>query len=421
MVTDPNRPAQTVDDPRFDPDDIGFEDVVEETGADDLLAHLLRLPGTLREGFLYSISLTQFREHLGAEWLRLRERIHETVDHALKDMLGAKDVFLRTGDGTYLVSFGSGNAAHAAVKTAKIAHAIREKLFGDKPIEARITLVTQDVLDRAQAARPGQKLTRAAEQRHIMSARVVESARSRELQYIFTPVWDAVHKVLSTYVCTPMGQARSGAERFGGELVPIDASDIERAEFYARTLEIALDVAEDLYRNQFAVFIAVQCDYRALSSPKSREVYFAMCRRIPDHLKKLMRVQLIGADETIPVSTLTERIGNLKPYFPLITLRLHSLDEAIGRFAFMGLHALSYPVKAASSFDYDRASNAIKQARNARIRFAFSRVPDLAMADRLVSIGATYLSGRFLGAALDAPENMVRCTLDDLGRMGRPS
>jgi len=423
-VKEPHRQTTPPASDIADEDDIAFEDSTDlksqAAGAPDLLlGSLSQFGGVLREGLIYTISLANFRERLGAQWPRLRLRIREGVENTLNDRLHSHDVFLPAGDDTYVISYAGGNAAHAALATAKIARAIKEKLFGDADVEVTVAMLTQPILDSVVSQTAHRRMADVVHHRQLVSHRFAQVSALREITYIFTPVWDAVHKVLSTYVCTPTQRTRAGIQQYGSELLANDASDIERAEFCARTLEFALEVAEDLYANQFAVFISVQCDYLALSSPRSRDIYFAMCRRIPVHLKKFLRVQVIGVDDTVPTTTLTERIGNLKPYFQLITLRLGALDQHISRFAFMGLHALSFPVSPVAGFDFDRAIAMIRQARDARLHVAFTRVGDLATADRLAVMGATYLSGKFLGEALDAPENMTRCTLEDLGRMNR--
>lgn len=424
MVANENRKDAPPEHILLEDDDIAFEDASDSAapGALDAAAlaePLSRLPGVPREGMIYLISLANFRRQMGDDWPRARFRIRQSVENVLNDALCSKDHFLCVSDDAYLVSFAGNNPAHASLTAIKIARIIKDKLFGDGAGDAQVIMLTRDILAGAAAAPQDERMKAVAEHRRQIATRFAQVSRKEAPEYVFTPVWDAVHKVLSTYVCTPMQCTRSGAERYGAELLAPTASDIERASFYAQTLEFALDVAEDLYKNQFAVFISVQCDYLALSTPKSRAIYFSARRKIPQHLHKLLRVSVVGSDDTVPTTTLTERIGYLRPYFHLVSLRLSNLSEDLSRFSYMGLHAVSFPVGSSGGFDFDLAAAAIKQARSARIHFAFTRVPDLATADRLASLGATYLSGAFLGAALDAPENMTRCTLEDLGRMER--
>ena len=89
--------------------------------------------------------------------------------------------------------------------------------------------------------------------------------------FVFLPIWDAYHKILSTYACLPTGTTRSGRIRFGHELVAPDASDIEHAEFDRETFAYLIDVLADLHRNHFAVLVAFAVHYASLGSARSRE------------------------------------------------------------------------------------------------------------------------------------------------------
>jgi hypothetical protein len=89
----------------------------------------------------------------------------------------------------------------------------------------------------------------------------------------------------------------------------------------------------------------------------------------------------------------------------------------------MGLHALLFHlgdwVHDERALDLAEMAAAIKQAKSEHLQFGFWGVPDIAMAQKLNQAGVTYLSGPFLGAALDKPAGMRRCTLDEIAAQRR--
>lgn len=374
-----------------------------------ILGPALRMPGALRRGSVYVVGISRFREKLAANWERYCARIYEAIEHTIEDKLGPRDVYVRAGDESYVLSFDDVDPAQSAIKAALIARMIKEKLFGQSDIEAELHLLGEEALAAAR-----DRAASAAEEAAASGGGGQNKAVDCEFMYF--PTWDALNKVLSTYVCMPTMRQRSGRIRVGSEQLPYDATEIDWAELDARTVEYATDVVDELVRNQFAVFTLVHCNYKALESARGRDIYLTACRKIPEHLRKYMLVQVTGADVNVPTSTLTERVGVLKPYFRFAGLQIQSLDQPIERFAFMGLNHVCYRLDPSVPVDFKKIAALVRAARTARLLVAIERIRDLATADKIANLGAAFLTGPFLGDALEMPANMMRCTLAELGK-----
>lgn len=390
------------------------QDLHVKGGADEIakiLGPMLRMPGALRDGSVYVLGISRFREKLGSNWERYRDRIYEAIDHTIEEQIGPRDVFIRGGAETYVISFDSADVARCAIKAALIARKIKEKLFGQSDIEAELHLLGEDAIKAARSRAE----TAAGGSEHAGHAGHA-GAKPLDCDYTYSPLWDALNKVLSTYICLPTTRQRSGRIKIGDDQLPHDANEIDWAELNARTLEYATDVVDELIRNQFAVFTSVHCNYKALESARSREIFLGACRKIPEHLRKYMLVHVMGADASVPTSTLTERVNTVKPYFRYVSLQLMSLDQPVGRFAFTGLNHLSYRLDPGVPVDFKKIAALVREARSARLLVSIVRIRDMATADKLAGMGVAYLGGAFLGEALEMPSNMMRCTLADLGR-----
>ena len=390
---------------------VGKKELNAKGDADEIakiLGPMLRMPGALREGSVYVLGIARFREKLGGNWERYQDRIYEAIDHTIEEQLGPRDVFIRGGSETYVISFDNTDMAQCAIKAALIARKIKEKLFGQSDIEAELHLLGEDAIKAARA--------RAEAAASESGSTAAGGAKLHDCDYTFSPLWDALNKVLSTYICLPTTRQRSGRIKVGDDQLPYDASEIDWAELNARTLEYATDVVDELIRNQFAVFTSVHCNYKALESARSREIFLGACRKIPENLRKYILVHVMGADANVPTSTLTERVNAVKPYFRYVSLQLRSLDQPVGRFAFMGLNHLSYRLDPSVPVDYKKIAALVRDARTARLLVSIVRIRDMATADKLAGLGVSYLGGAFLGEALEMPSNMMRCTLAELGR-----
>lgn len=233
-------------------------------------------------------------------------------------------------------------------------------------------------------------------------------------QFLFAPVWDAHHNILSTYYCLPAGLLPSGLMGLGHDLLARGARDVERAEFDRTTFEFVTQIASTFRQNKAPVLMSFALDYASLSSAKSRDHLLGAFRAMAQPLSAMISLRIVNAPEDAAPATLAERVSLVRPFFRAVTLQIHNLDQDVRRFAYMGLHGLSMRSNAAKAWDAGQIAQLIRRAKSAKLQFAFEAVPDLANARRLVDAGATYLSGPFLGGVREQPLSPRRCALEDI-------
>jgi hypothetical protein len=237
-------------------------------------------------------------------------------------------------------------------------------------------------------------------------------------RFVFVPIWDAYHKILSTYTCLPVTSAQADRIAFGHDLLPAGASDLERAQFDKRSFDHVVATAADLQRNRLATLLNFGIDYASLSTGRSRDLLLAAFRTLPKSLGNVITLQINNAPDHIPTLTLGERIALVKPYFRAVMLQVPTLAFNASRFSYMGLHALIYRLwdwaHHERAPDFVEIAGIIKHAKAEHLQFGFAGVHDVALANKLAHAGATYLSGPFLGSALDIPAAMRRCTLEEI-------
>jgi hypothetical protein len=411
-------PSDDIDFAEDTPPDTSLEPAQGQSEIAMVLGPLLQRPGGLRDGSVYVLGLRHFKEFFGPRWPDYASKVYEAVEHVIADEIAPSDVYARVGGETYVIAFSRESETGAGLKAALIARRVKHKLFGqNSDLEMEIhALGRGGAAAEAGAASPSHEFFGPRAEFGALPETPTQS------DFVFVPIWDAYHKILSTYACLPVGTLRSGRMRFGHELLAPGASDIERAEFDRNTFNFVAEVADDLHRNHFAVLVTFAVDYTVFGSAKSRESLLSAFRTLPKHLTSLITLQIANAPGDVAPTTLAERVALVRPYFRAVTHQVRHLDQDFQRYAYMGLHGLLYRLwdwDNGKALDPDQISNAIRQAKAARLQFAFSGVPDLKTAKLIADAGATYLSGPFLGAALDMPANMRRFTLEELGAKSR--
>jgi hypothetical protein len=380
-----------------------------------VLGPLLHRPGGLRDGSVYVLGLNAIRKFFGAKWSEVAAKVYEVMETVIAEEIAPNDLYTRVGGETYLLAFSRDSEAVAGAKAASIARRVKHKLFGrSSHLELEIHALGH------RKGPPTASVERApGVERPSFAMAEPLAAIGTPSDFVFMPIWDAYHKILSTYACLPVGTLRSGRKRVGHQLLAPDATDLDRAQFDKSTFEYTVTVAEELHRNHFAVIVTFPIDYASLGSLKSREMLLSAFHTVPKHLKSLITLQIANIPDDVVVSTLADRVAPLRPCFRSVSLQIGDLFQDVRRFAYMGIHGLTFGLGSWPTdrrMDFEHIATAIRHAKTARLYFGFGGVPDVDTAKKLVDAGATYLSGPFLGAGLEMPANMRRCTLEEIGR-----
>ena len=212
------------------------------------------------------------------------------------------------------------------------------------------------------------------------------------------------------------GRNPNAAPLVGHDILPASASDVEIAELDMKHLQIMLEMIGELYENEFAVFLVVSVHFKTLSNGGLRDRYLALCRQTPEFLRKYISVQIVGVPDQVAESILTQRVAHLRPFFVGVNVRLSRLDVNALTYARSGVGGITfcYPTDAA---EMRRAPALIERHATDllahRIRLTIEHVPNLAVAQQLKDLRATYLTGACFGMPLDTPNNMKRYKLKD--------
>lgn len=407
------------------------------------LEALFDAPGAMLAGNVQLIGLEKVREALGDEWARLKTTIHIALENLLASQLRPHDRYIRVGEDSFLIIFAEDDEVFVSQAVAQIVGKMRKLLLGAalhenggvdiRSIIGRLTqdgeggarfepLETSDDLLSSAEATDSEKMIPAFAQQNkrgdIPKLRKVVERKSAAYETVYAPVWDAFHEVLSTYAVVPIayGRNRNVAPLIGHDVLPASATDVEIAELDIKHLQIMLEMIGELYENEFAVFLVASVHFKTLSNGGLRERYLALCRQIPDFLRKYIGIQIVGVPSQVAESILTQRVAYLRPFFVGVNVRLSSLDVNALTYARSGVGGVTfcYPTDPAEMREAPALiKRHVMDLLAHKIRLTIELVPDLAVAQQLKDLRVTYLTGTCFGALLDTPKNMKRYQLED--------
>lgn len=397
------------------------------------------------------LSLSHIKDKIGElEFARVRRRVHLAVQTVIGKLLGSEDKLFRIGEETYVIVVRSMDIDKAqsfiqqgCTTLAKMFFGQEE--YGDVMVKAEVTevvsensikapmhfeitatpnepeaKVTEVKLDTQIRAKSSISLIpmehKAKRERHWISMADVAND-TLELELNFVPTWDATRKVLSTFTAGDWRTLGDGQmqdclmEISGGRAAAL-------AELDAQVIRQSTEIVQELYQNKFALLILLPVHFAGLSTQAGRDTVIDALRDIPDHLRKLFTVEILGTPPDMDPSLLADRIGQIKPYSRNIVLCIDNWNPPAARLAACpGVDVVALFLPKPGSLR-KRLLGELKEFADEIHRMKkFPAAVQLHTADEVraaVTAGITYLTGTAVGLPEELPGNMVRCTIKDL-------
>ncbi|MGJ3260588.1 MAG: hypothetical protein ACFE0S_13395 [Rhodospirillales bacterium] len=103
---------------------------------------------SVQAGRLQLLNIGHVAAHFGAKWPKVVDRVHGIIERALRNRLGARDIFRRHRELFYVVVFADIGGAEARARMALVSDEINAMLFGDEddlaPLELRSAVFDVD-------------------------------------------------------------------------------------------------------------------------------------------------------------------------------------------------------------------------------------------------------------------------------------
>ncbi|WP_244433734.1 hypothetical protein [Azospirillum sp. B506] len=380
-------------------------------------------------GAVQLIGLGSLRSQLGDRWDSVKNRIYDQTERLFNRYLPSSDVWLRADDSNYLVVFSALDRQAAELVSGRIVAELHRLMLGNADtvqITVRSVVTELDGNVSVEAIPLNQLIARAMQQGRAFAQsdavdgqnRSADTATAQEVEVFhpsicYRPVFDASHKVLSTYVC----HADENTKRI---IKSPSLSESRREEYIFRSdLEIlnkSIEMHEELHRNSFRYIQNMTVNISSLSVAKYKREYINCCHSISSHLIPFIVFVLQGVPTGVPYGRISEIATILKPYSRATLVLLDDGTPNLAAFAQAGIRGLGVTVQPGEP--EARAANRLHtigaNVRRHGMIFFVDGIRTAAMLRTAEQAGASYIAGSLIGNDTDVPGHMKWVTEREL-------
>jgi hypothetical protein len=243
------------------------------------------------------------------------------------------------------------------------------------------------------------------------------ASRFQNVRFLFRPIWDVRRGAVFNFIAVPVIKTLGGRIVSGESALEGFADDRHaRLEYDILLLKRVMGELMRVGAQDRRLLFTIPIHVDTVSVPSSRTEYLRVWRELPLVLQRLAMFDLVGAGDGFPQSRLIEILPSLKPVSRAITLRLPlSAAPVIGRFAHVGLHALS--AEAAMGREEAQAAEFEKFVVAAEKALLLTYVHGIrtgGLARAAVAAGFHCLDGPAIGNAEANPKDALRFSMADL-------
>jgi hypothetical protein len=266
------------------------------------------------------IGLETIRERYGRLWNERRAKVVHVASNFITKRIAPDDVMITGADG-FLLIFGSRSGVLADAAAERLSTELNTFFLGAADIDDDIRLVAQhramSVDDFAEAF--GDLI---AESPGVASPAPLRFGPG-EIPMGFTPVWDALRGVITTYFVTPLDAAT-------GQPLEWDPDRHRHTDMDDLKLKASEDALKKLFASGKKALVGVAVHVSSLNNRQSLERLLATMARFDKKLAGYRVVRLSGVDPGFPRIYLEDIFRTVKARVPNIAIGFNWTEPDVG-------------------------------------------------------------------------------------------
>ena len=411
-------------------------------------------------------------------WEAIRGLLDSLVRKAISQFCDAKDIYMRCRDGSFVIIFQTERQDIAEAKAAKISKFVNEALFGsDSTNSLTIQTTVQNCGELAKnagrtadeiltgfvngslkmdlgaapkeegttsAAAPKEGTTEEVKSRNhsvdqqkmddIVSALHSKSTEYRNLlqeqfeqfdnepvSFQFEPIWSVHYSKVATFHCRPVRRNLFGGKPVSDySVLGSDPSTKAIIELDIVSLEHALVAQCRNLRGGSRQHLSANLHFETLANSTGRSQLLDLLKSLPEPVRAMVTLHLIGVPEGIPETRLTELTRSISHYISGMSATLladnpRNTQRALQRLKSAGVGAaLICPART----DFEESVGQMSQFAETTSRFGLVPgaydINDVDMSMRLAYGGFDLLMGSVLGGVFETLPKPYKFTISDL-------
>ena len=311
---------ETVDEPESSPDKAeGAEDENAASALERHISAMVAESGPAMVGKLFFVDLADIRERYADKWDRLAKIIFPTAERIIQENIGDRDFFTQVED-SYFVVFADLAPEEAEARCAKIRSEIERWLFGESseeipPLKIKTAVVQVD----------GSVAFEEIEALPVIAG--MASGLPEGIEFIYTAMWNARRKIVSSYLCLPRFEREGEEPLVGDAFLGDDCDDVSLADLDKRTLENVRQDLLQLAQKKRRVFVAFPVHYSTLTNPDTISELATTLQAIPQTQRRMLVVEIVGIPEDVePI--LLQQVTAAMRHFSRAVLARSPLERA---------------------------------------------------------------------------------------------
>ncbi len=374
---------------------------------------------TIMVGNIQLLGMERIKLRLGDQWSAVADIAFRIAEQTIQRHIAAQDAYQRHGAETFVLCFASPDKAYAQAKTNAIAEEIATLLSQQTPsIPVRVDHTVAEVkwadIDKDGADSIADQIARELRQ---VRERTESSARAWRNELLhgagirFGPIWHPPGNIVTSYRTVLNEQTGTQAlNRLTGVTTP---EELKRTlhELDCLLVGRAIRSLDRLLHGGGMAQILISVNFNSLSSRATRDKYLNLCRDIPDHCKRFLLFEVLGAPNGTPISRLIEIALALKPFGHGVLVEPPASGNQLQELASVGLFGLSVDAKALPHPVGQAASGLarlVSAATSLNLKVFVHGVDTVGLLDAARAARADYVDGRAVCQPMIEPKTAYR-------------
>jgi hypothetical protein len=428
-------------------------------------------------GQINVIGLDLLRDSLGRRWPEVERLVHLAAGKIIRGHLSADDIYLRYRDCEYLLIFAGTSDDAARLKCAQIASDLYAQFLGRVDTNA-VTIKTAvdrvdgelvfesiaiaDILGRLsrrlhakaesvprptangapEANKPPPPADALAFAPHRPTPADFQKSTDHDkeaqaghdclawlgtigaigtpevgIAWTYRPIWDQKNRALFAYLCLPKRSVVNGPTFRGYETLLRPDKRESVAQLDLQTLANVVRMLHEGHARNVKAVLTLDMHYDTIGTQKYGLLYYEMLRRLPQHFRRLIIVNLYGVPDHIPEIGLSAIVSRLKLSCFGVAIQTSLDSPPMDVFMRSGVHAVGVDLagerRPERKIMADLERFAVKAERH-KLRSFIHNVGSSSVLMAALAAGISYVDGDRIAPELDRPAPMQRFALDDI-------
>ncbi len=239
------------------------------------------------------------------------------------------------------------------------------------------------------------------------------------LSFAYRPIWDLKSKLVSTYQCLPVRLFPGYGRRYGYNVLDDPSDPHAIAHLDLETFKEALCMLDELQRNRFQVFISVAIHFETVTTPKFRDVFIEIGRRVPARMRQFVVFDLVHLPDGVPQMRLAEFVTALVPFGSAVLARVALPCKSLAKYDKIGLHAIGIDLRGNKTPEAElipRINQFVAEAERHKLWTYVRSLRSSSLVLAANTAGVRYVEGDRIGPLVEVPMHIHKYAWEDLWR-----